>query len=1189
MPDDGSTLTITLPVAGKSVTKMYVYKSEGTTGTVEGGKVVVKRGTTHANAVAALKVALDGSTGHSTTGPVTTSVSGNTLTIAGLTYSKRLTATSFKDAVQKSQGNTIFAQMATDQKVKIQQKIVEYGNLGNVGFPSVSVPNPKSYIDMTTSTPTDRGSLAQSLSYSGGPSITTEAVSGRTLKVMNFSDDGDLISFGANSNNDWASRYVLGDSASKKITIAAYVNRTHVGGTQATVVDVAALSLSLVLTPFGSGQFIMTLYAPWSKAGNQSWVSHTAHPMNDGQWTHVAVTYDMSSYANKPVFYIDGVAYDGLSAEVGLDSPGPSDTLEVKTVAEGTPNDAVIGNITQSQPGVALGTFQFRGKMSEVFVSDKILNNAEIISLKNRGPLATLLGANTNVSKIEGGEARALSGTGMSGSVSFVKQSPYYPESKHYGFTSRQGSHDTYPAVSVISGSHLLSGRKFHEEMRSAGSLPGGLHRITEVGDTNFKLIGASENTVGTYFTATGVGAGSGKTVQIRQANPKFSDDSPWTVSYWMSGSDERADHFRSVRDVMHFRDTSDPLNGTLDTADLYPNVPNFSVRHFTRRNYGFLYVSLYDNDFYPNNHHRVDFIFGGVKKGVTTSFLRNSAEENSLYNAIADGKNWNHFAISYDGGMHSTDTNVAPFSYAIPTGGSVVGIDAAAHGARYQIVTVGNTTNWQALGASSNTPSVGEIFQKQNVGASGSGHGTVLPVNTYENFLQSLENETRHTSDTVTHGPNIAVNSSATLVNGEQYIIMSVGNISTSDWQGLMTTSVTPAPGAVFTYNNSALGGISGSGTVRLRADKYLDAPVDNSSTRTLLYNYGVDRYEPFTITGSLGSGKVACPVRLYLNGIDITDSTLEYVTHNSVKTSGQSDRYGKDYLQSSAAASVTLTYTGNLSVGQTITLISADNHSKTYEICLSSGTPSAGNVKVVVSAADDGDGVFTDLRNQIVGASGHGSGRFSAVLDTTANELTITQVAHGSAGNTSITHTLANTSPGSPSAFTGGTDAGDYRDIKFSGEVYTLSAANANIADGTKAFSGHTVMSSSIVFGGDPNAVSFNRKIVKKTSTNDFSSSTSTHVGRRVHANQNTNTIAEFAMWGKELAGDQIKAVWELSRFNDILFTVQKPMAEALSRMNASFEDGVDKGHRHATKGFVFGNSEHGTDSIVYGGLKK
>ncbi len=76
---------------------------------------------------------------------------------------------------------------------------------------------------------------------------------------------------------------------------------------------------------------------------------------------------------------------------------------------------------------------------------------------------------------------------------------------------------------------------------------------------------------------------------------------------------------------------------------------------------------------------------------------------------------------------------------------------------------------------------------------------------------------------------------------------------------------------------------------------------------------------------------------------------------------------------------------------------------------------------------------------------------------------------------------------------------------------------------------------------------------------------------------------------MWDTNLNGAQIKAIWELSRFNDVLFTVDKPMAAALSRGNASFEEGVEKDHVHATKGFIFGDAEHGTDSIIYGGLKK
>ena len=220
------------------------------------------------------------------------------------------------------------------------------------------------------------------------------------------------------------------------------------------------------------------------------------------------------------------------------------------------------------------------------------------------------------------------------------------------------------------------------------------------------------------------------------------------------------------------------------------------------------------------------------------------------------------------------------------------------------------------------------------------------------------------------------------------------------------------------------------------------------------------------------------------------------------------------------------------------------------------------------------------------------NGTNHYNKIISTHSavnNTVRFAQNVVGSSGNgKSASSNIANATV--DETFTGGLNAGlDYRDISFTGEVFTRAAANSALADDTKAFTGHTVMSSSIVFGGDPNAVSFNRKIVKKSSMNDFVSSESTHVGIRVHANQNTNTISEFAMWGSELSGDQIKAVWELSRFNDVLFTVQKPMAEALSRMNASFEDGVDKGHRHATKGFVFGNSEHGTDSIVYGGLKK
>ena len=668
-----------------------------------------------------------------------------------------------------------------------------------------------------------------------------------------------------------------------------------------------------------------------------------------------------------------------------------------------------------------------------------------------------------------------ISSTNFSGgaiSVKFEKTSPYFAESKHYAMKGAPALFsNTFPAVLAISGSHHLSGRA-HD----------------------------------------GSGAGG------------FKDDSPWTVSYWMSGSDSRATHLTSTRDIIHFK------NDPFDTADHYPNVENFKIRHYVSSNRGALYVSLYDNDFYPSNHHRVTFVFGAVRAGKTVTGYRNSAQENSLFRTLRGGDSWNHIAVTYDGGMHSTATHSSDEPY------------------------------------------------------KGTNSGT-----TYRNFLQSLENETRPADDTVTKGDTINISDSNSLVTSTatKYVITSLGNTTNAQWQAVGVTAGKEAVGTVFTAG--ATSG-TGTGTVKLKSTKYFETPNVSSTSTQVLYDYGNDQYDPYTVErGNAASGRVECPVRLFLNGVDITAGCLEKIIHTSVRTTGHNIRYGSDYLQSSAAASATLTYTGNLSVGQTITLISADNHSKTYEICLNAGTPSAGNVKVVLSAADDGDGVFTDLRNQIVGLNGHGSGRFSAVLDTTANELTITQVAHGSAGNTSIVHTLGNTTPSSPAAFTGGRNAGDFRDIQHTGPARSLATAETARDALDTPYAGHTVSKSKIVIGGLANATSPIEKTVKRTSTNNFSTSTTTSQRTRVYAHQNSNYISEVAMWNTKLTDSNILAVWELSKFNDVLFTVEKPMAEAVTRMGASFEEGVDKDHVHETKGFVFASTEHGTDSLAFGGLKK
>lgn len=64
------------------------------------------------------------------------------------------------------------------------------------------------------------------------------------------------------------------------------------------------------------------------------------------------------------------------------------------------------------------------------------------------------------------------------------------------------------PSVEVLAGNFIV----------------GNLYQITSVGNTNFQLIGASSNTVGVIFTATGVGSGTGKATVSRVLQNRLMD-----------------------------------------------------------------------------------------------------------------------------------------------------------------------------------------------------------------------------------------------------------------------------------------------------------------------------------------------------------------------------------------------------------------------------------------------------------------------------------------------------------------------------------------------------------------------------------------------------------------------------------------------------------------------------------------
>ena len=146
---------------------------------------------------------------------------------------------------------------------------------------------------------------------------------------------------------------------------------------------------------------------------------------------------------------------------------------------------------------------------------------------------------------------------------------------------------------------------------------------------------------------------------------------------------------------------------------------------------------------------------------------------------------------------------------------------------------------------------------------------------------------------------------------------------------------------------------------------------------------------------------------------------------------------------IQNSAtntAASVKITYTGQPTDGQKITIISSNGTSKTYE-CDSGGAANGAIIntdKVAFVLGGNADVTYTNLIAAINHANGHNADDANSVIsitdgtgasDTANGTVTLTQVVAGAKGNTSITEDLANATvagvaPTTSNKFTGGFD---------------------------------------------------------------------------------------------------------------------------------------------------------------------
>ena len=125
------------------------------------------------------------------------------------------------------------------------------------------------------------------------------------------------------------------------------------------------------------------------------------------------------------------------------------------------------------------------------------------------------------------------------------------------------GSYDNIPYYSsnaaIINDASSIS----YEQGTSttAGSfIVGGVYLITSIGTTNFVAIGAASNTVGIYFTATGVGSGTGTAQISRTVQSKLQDIvsvydfmTPTQITAVQSGNSGNVDCTTAIQNFFNF------------------------------------------------------------------------------------------------------------------------------------------------------------------------------------------------------------------------------------------------------------------------------------------------------------------------------------------------------------------------------------------------------------------------------------------------------------------------------------------------------------------------------------------------------------------------------------------------------------------------------------------------------------
>ena len=364
------------------------------------------------------------------------------------------------------------------------------------------------------------------------PTLSKEKFGEVLYDVATFDGVDDLVTIGTATKWD----HIIGNQtaatgkdggSTQKMTFAAWIHPTGNGDSAyPRIIDIGGEAAVYMVKATSGGDYSnrdkIGFFIRWS-GGLADWRIPNPVSNLDNNWHHVVVTYDPSSINNKPKFYING--------KLVTDNP------DVINAASGTydgvnndSNKACIGN--QGPGGTFAGDRSFQGKMSEVCIWNQCLTSENIKAMYNvsqsrftrNQTISGFLNHSPRIQSIENSNYHDVHGKfDDTKTIDFIE--PRQEATIRFNRVPSDGLPSGHTISITDAGSSIKKVFEFQRGViltfdetdatnvvNAGGFIVGKKYKIVSTGSssTDFTLIGSSNNTVGTVFTATGPGTGTG-------------------------------------------------------------------------------------------------------------------------------------------------------------------------------------------------------------------------------------------------------------------------------------------------------------------------------------------------------------------------------------------------------------------------------------------------------------------------------------------------------------------------------------------------------------------------------------------------------------------------------------------------------------------------------------------------------